>query len=175
MTENWKPLPDFEYHYLVSDRGRVKRASSGRILKLKTNIDGYNVVCLSVNNIKKEVRVARKVAEAFISKPLEGEVVNHIDGVKSNDTFQNLERTTVAGNTQHAYDNNLANSWLKGVKGDKNPFSKEYIIFTPDNIKITVKGLTQFAKDYKLCIRSLFRVLSGELDNYKGYKIRRSF
>ena len=44
--EKWLPIKGYETVYSVSNKGRVKRIKTGRILKPGVNSTGYNVVCL---------------------------------------------------------------------------------------------------------------------------------
>ena len=46
------------------------------------------------------------VAETFVPRVNKCNVVNHLDCNKLNNNADNLEWTTVQGNTKHAYDNN---------------------------------------------------------------------
>ena len=55
--ETWKPIPDWEV-YEVSDKGRVRRIKSGRILaqSLRGTYTKYHSVHLSKNNKQKRHR-----------------------------------------------------------------------------------------------------------------------
>jgi len=62
---------------------------------------GYRKVNLSNGSKNKTIAVHRLVAETFLTKPRGSNVVNHIDGDKSNNKLSNLEWTTHRGNSQH--------------------------------------------------------------------------
>lgn len=104
----WKKIIGYD-DYVVSNNGVVKSLKYGkeRVLKPDENLDGYYIVKLSKNNKKKSFRIHRLVAEAFIENPESLPVVNHKDGDKQNNNVDNLEWSTVADNTQHAYDTGL--------------------------------------------------------------------
>lgn len=102
MNENevWKDVKDYEGLYQVSDRGNVYSVErmdsrgykiSGRILKPWYDRYGYIQVSLRKNGIKKNKRVHRLVAEAFIPNPEKLPQVNHKDENPSNNELSNLE------------------------------------------------------------------------------------
>lgn len=53
-------------------------------------------------------RVHRLVAMCFCEKPDGCNVVNHLDSNKTNNSADNLEWTTISGNTKHCFENNEA-------------------------------------------------------------------
>lgn len=91
--EYWKPVVGYEGLYEVSNWGRVKSIKFGRerILKPGTNNRGYLFVNLCKNGKKKNFRVHRLVAEAFIPNPYNLPEVNHKDENKLNNNAENLE------------------------------------------------------------------------------------
>ena len=100
--EKWKTIissPNYE----VSNLGSVRNTKTGNMLKVATNNFGYKLVCLSNKNKKQTGYIHRLVAEAFIDTDLDPRtsVVNHIDGVKSNNTIKNLEWATYTDNAMH--------------------------------------------------------------------------
>jgi hypothetical protein len=52
------------------------------------------------------------VAESFIGPKPEGLQVNHIDGIKSNNHYSNLEYVTPLENTRHAWEHGLSKKQL---------------------------------------------------------------
>lgn len=105
--EEWKDIQGFEGLYRVSNTGKVFSIRRNKILKGK--VDRYGYLCLVLWNGKNNYRtVHRLVADAFVLKPDGCNVVNHLDCNKQNNNADNLEWTTVQGNTKHAYDNNKA-------------------------------------------------------------------
>jgi len=117
LTEEWRPvqvanLGDF---YEVSNLGRVRsldrichglkaRRIDGKILRPSTNKFGYRGVNLYRDGKSKPIHIHRLVGLTFIPNPDNLPMVNHIDGVKSNNIVTNLEWTNDAGNKQHAID-----------------------------------------------------------------------
>jgi hypothetical protein len=102
QTETWKPVPEFEEVYEVSDLGKVRRikASSathaGRLLKPLLQRDGYLRVHLKCRPRRKKIALHRLVAEVFIPNPLFLPEVNHL-GPKSDCRASMLEWRSTQG------------------------------------------------------------------------------
>lgn len=122
--EVWKDIEGYEGLYQVSNLGRVKSLErnvvySGQTRHVKERImkqtekkggrceQGYLQICLKKNNVVKNFRVHRLVANAFIQNPEGKETVNHIDGNKHNNCVDNLEWLTQEENNKHAYTTGL--------------------------------------------------------------------
>ena len=101
MIELWKDIKGYEGLYQVSNLGRVKRVTTGGILKGRQNPHGYLLVTLSKNNIKSTKTIHRLVAEAFIPKTENNPQANHIDEDKTNNKVSNLEWVTAKENINH--------------------------------------------------------------------------
>ena len=122
MEEEWKECVGFEGYYEVSNLGNIKTVarvgtkSNGRKLIVKerilaqSNARGYKHVTLKVNGSRKDMRVHRLVAMAFLDNAENKEMVNHIDGCKSNNLLSNLEWATRSENELHAYRTGLKKS-----------------------------------------------------------------
>lgn len=77
---------------------------SGIVRKLGVHTKGYHLVVLYREGVVNTYRVHRLVALAFISNPENKSDVNHIDGVKSNNSVSNLEWNTREENVRHSID-----------------------------------------------------------------------
>lgn len=75
-----------------------------RILKPKTNNQGYLYVSLCYNEIIKDYLVHRLIAITFLPNPENKETVNHIDGNPKNNKLENLEWATQSKNNHHSFD-----------------------------------------------------------------------
>ena len=101
MKEFWKDIEGYEGIYQVSNLGRVKRVTTGRILKGCKDRGGYLVVSLSKNGMYKTHKIHRLVAQAFIPNQENKPDVNHIDEDKANNLYSNLEWVTAKENNNH--------------------------------------------------------------------------
>lgn len=156
--EVWKSIAT---GYEVSSLGRIKSYWRGkpRILKL-TLVRGYWNVGLMIDGKQKHFSVHRLVATAFVPNPEGKPQVNHINGIKTDNRVENLEWTTVAENTQHAYDNNLAKSGEDNYLAKLTNVQAQYVRENPNNltgrelakkfaVDETVISLIQRGKAYK--------------------------
>lgn len=101
MDETWKQIPSRPIGYEASSLGRIRnvgRKSSKPFLKSRIATNGYLVVGLS-----SPVPVHQLIAEAFIGVRPDGMVVNHKNGLKTDNRPENLEYVTVAENNRHAF------------------------------------------------------------------------
>lgn len=124
--EIWLPIKGFEGFYEISNFGRVRsidrvvyfkngkgsRHYIGKILKQKYH-NGYAYVNLNKNKKLLVLPIHRLVAEHFIENPNNLPVVNHLDGIKTNNFYWNLEWTTSLKNNLHAREHNLTNDNLE--------------------------------------------------------------
>jgi len=94
----WKPIPQYEGIYKVSNTGKVKSlkrkgCKSDRILKLGVSKIGYYVVVLCKDKIHKSFNVHQLVAMAFLNhKPDKFKaVINHKNFNKLDNHVRNIE------------------------------------------------------------------------------------
>lgn len=108
-NESWKEIEGYGGRYQISNCGRVWNVVLQKMMKPQLKKTGYYSVNLMKPN-KKIVteRVHRLVALYFCDKPEGCNVVNHKDSNKTNNHADNLEWTTVSGNTKHCYEHNEA-------------------------------------------------------------------
>jgi hypothetical protein len=108
--EIWKSYHDFE-NYEFSNYGRFKNTLTGKLMKNSIDDRGYIATQLFSKSQQKRIRVKlhRIVALLFLDSPLNEEknTVNHINGVKTDNHFSNLEWNTNQENIQHSIDTGL--------------------------------------------------------------------
>lgn len=66
-------------------------------------VSGYHIIGLTKNGEQKIFRFHRIVAAHFCKKKKGCNIVNHKNGVKTDNRSENLEWTTVSGNTSHSF------------------------------------------------------------------------
>lgn len=127
----WKDVVGYEGLYKVSEKGDVysikreittafggKRFVGGE--KKQNKNHEYSTVKLNRGGCKTRHMVHGLVCKAFHkNKYFQGAVVNHKDGNKYNNNFQNLEWVSIGGNQKHAYDTGLR----KKITGEQNKSS----------------------------------------------------
>lgn len=102
-------IPGFEGLYSITTAGEViSWKKGGKPLRHGVKPGGYAFVGLYQSAGKASYKmVHRLVAQAFIDNPLGKPEVNHIDGVKLNNSVENLEWATRSENAQHGHDAGL--------------------------------------------------------------------
>lgn len=136
----WKDIPGYEKIYQASADGKIRTApgkttSSAifthrkwkvRILKQKTDKDGYKRVSLWKDAKGKDWLVHRLIAETFIPKIKGKELINHLDGNPGNNNVSNLEWCNYSENLIHAYKHHLNCENKEVVLVNKATFKAKY-------------------------------------------------
>lgn len=112
--EIWKNIDGYNGEYQVSNYGNIKsyKYSEPRILRFNYDKQNYKLVHLCKNGKRVCEKVHRLVALAFIPNIDNKPYVNHIDGNKGNNFYENLEWCTPSENNIHAYKTGLTNPVL---------------------------------------------------------------
>ena len=102
----------FEEKYEITNGGLIWNKQKEKWQNLIQNPNGYLKVQLNFMGEKKQLLVHRLVALHFIPNPYEHPLVNHIDGNKTNNNWQNLEWISESGNVQHALETGLRKGFV---------------------------------------------------------------
>lgn len=167
--EEWKDVKGYEGFYLISNYGRVmslrrKRYTGAesyyyqetRILKPYTDTYGYYSITLTNSSGKRRNhKIHRLIAQAFIENTEAKSCINHIDGDKKNNKINNLEWCTKKENNVHAVKTGLR----KTFQIDKKLLKEDYLI---NNLSIE-----QIAKKYNTTYHSVAHKVSNY--NLKKY------
>lgn len=117
VTEEWRSIPEFEGKYEASNHGNIRSLDrivshvnasgdmcdyrwKGRVLKPVLS-KGYYVTKLG--SCKTQFGYHQLIARTFIGPQSNGIVVNHINGIKTDNRPENLEYVTNSENVSHAY------------------------------------------------------------------------
>jgi len=104
MKEVWKDVPGYEGSYQASTDGRVrsldrhvnhysggKSLIKGKVLTPRPRKNGYESICLRNEAGAKDMLVHRIIAITFLERANNKPMINHLDGVKTNNAVTNLE------------------------------------------------------------------------------------
>jgi hypothetical protein len=103
---------------VVYNHPNSTRTLKGRLLKGFINNTGYRVVDLRLRNGSGDGRIEflhRVIANTFLDKIKGLDLINHIDGDKTNNNIENLERCNHKMNMVHAWSTGLCDSQKKPV------------------------------------------------------------
>ena len=161
-NEIWKPCPNFEEKYLISNYGRIK--SIGNYNTCKTNgllnlykkksRNGYIQVRLFDNNRAKTVEVHTLVAKAFVPNPHNLPMVNHKDEDKANNYYENLE-------------------WCDNKYNIRYSLGKAVDVYTKDGVFVeTINVLSDAATKYNMPTRNVSRCCKMHYNTRSGFTFR---
>lgn len=154
----WIAVPDYP-NYEISEYGDVKSFRNNVMVSTRLDEGGYSCVSLWDRVHKKSIkaRVHRLVASAFISNIEEKPQVNHIDGIKENNHYSNLEWVTNDENQKHRAENGLV-------------FRRRVVQYDKEGNYIqTFESLTQAALQTGLRKGNISNVCSGRKKTLGGY------
>jgi hypothetical protein len=95
-------LKDFE-DYVVHSNGDIYSLKRNRFLIKQKDKDGYEYIRLHKNGKQYRKLIHRLVAECFIHTDDTKLEVNHINGIKSDNDYRNLEWCTRIENIRHSW------------------------------------------------------------------------
>jgi hypothetical protein len=158
--------------YEVSDRGRVRlvqpdprTAKTGGVMRLAPGGGGYLRVRLAPNN-QKHLSVHRLVWQTFNGPIPAGLMINHLNGIKTDNRLENLELCTRLQNVAHAMKIGLFRPKAPTPTphfGEDNPAAR----LTRDTVReirsLRKQGMSGYsiARQLGLKDRTVYHVISG--------------
>lgn len=181
MEEIWKDIiiDNITTNYMISNIGNVKNKKTNIIKILQIDKNGYYVIDLYIDKKRKNCKVHRLVAEAFILNIENKPTVNHKDENKQNNCVDNLEWATIK--EQNSYGSRLQNV---GHTKIGNKYSSKYSVIceelnmeffdTEEAVKWCIKnGIKTSGNNIRQCIYpNIKRNTSGFIIDKFGNKIK---
>jgi hypothetical protein len=166
--EIWKDVLGYEGLYQVSNLGNVKRIAGSKSINSKEKTltpiklkKGYLRVALTKNNVGKRKLVHVLVLEAFVGKPdFDKAQVNHINGIKTDNTLTNLEWCTQSENQKHMF-------YVLGVNHSKRCLDEERVLQIIEKLK-QGQSSSIIADEYKVKPHVITDIARGR--SYKRIK-----
>lgn len=169
--EIWKDVKGFEGMYEVSNLGNVKslmyrKQNRNKLLKLELTWNGYQRAALG-HSFRKTVH--RLVCELFVPNPENLPIINHINGIKTDNRAVNLEWVTQSDNVIHGL-KVLGNPGSNtGHTGGKSKLSKACIQLK-DGINIgTFEGASEAGRRTGISRASIIQVCNNKRLSAGGF------
>ena len=163
--EEWRPITEFP-DYAASNFGQIKRivkghgtGKEGRILKARIYPNGYKMLTVCKDHKKHTKTVHYLVASAFLGSRPAGMHINHRDGVKTNNTPDNLEYMKPADNNRHAFTTGL-NVPCQGEGTSAAKLSSDDVLRIVE-LRRAGFSLGKIAKMYPVSVAALGHIFKG--------------
>lgn len=148
MNEIWKhvEIPDYlNGRIMISNYGNVYSLLTNKMLVLGTTKTGYKIISTKIGGRQGKYicyKVHRLVAFAFVDGYEDGLIVNHKDGNKLNNYYENLEWVTYKENATHATINKLYQK-AKGSSIGASKLTEEQVIFIKQNKDVIINKFSR--------------------------------
>lgn len=126
-----KDVKNYEGLYFVNDLGDIfsypkKTRKEIRKLKVQLTNSGYYIVDLCKNGKVKKHLIHRLIASSFLENNDNKKQVNHINGIKTDNSLSNLEWCTASENQKHSIKTGLRSA--KGMKNSQSKLTDDIVI-----------------------------------------------
>lgn len=180
MNEIWVNIGEGGGKYEVSNIGRVKsfqHTPIGRLLK-PNDVKGYHrvVICDGVNQAQRMIH--QLVAKAFIPNPENKPHINHKNGIRNDNSVQNLEWCTISENAIHSFRVLGHINPLKGRFGKDHPTYGKGVLIRPkrrvkcDNFDISFDSMGEAARELGVSHSHISLVCRGKALSAQGLSFR---
>lgn len=145
--EQWREV-EMDTRYQVSSLGRVK-GINGSMMKPCLDTNGYPQVKIANVN----VLVHKLVCLAFVPNPNPNKYteINHIDEVKLNNFYFNLE-------------------WCDRLHNIEHSKCYDFKVIDPNGVIHEGRNQTRFAREHGLHPRTFRKLINGSVHNHKGWR-----
>lgn len=160
QKEIWKPVKNYEGLYEVSNFGRVKALNHRRSKKEKlmspSGSGRYLHVGLHRGGKREHYSIHKLVLQAFLGNS--DLTVNHINGIKTDNSLKNLEYCSQRENVTHAIKTGLRDG--RGEKNNKAKLTFDAIKNIRENkFNLTVR---EFAACYNVFVSTIYKIINRE-------------
>lgn len=165
FMEQWKEIT---HGYSVSNYGRIKNKHNN-ILAIQQRPNGYYQIGLFIDGKQRFYKIHRLVAEYFLEPPTPEQLewaattkhnkvfVNHKDGDKSNNHYDNLEWVTHQENITHAVDNGLRYTSPPSAKLSIEQVEDIRMIYSTNQIPFT-----KLAEQYNVSRHTISNIINNK-------------
>ena len=160
MKEKWITIKEYN-DYKVSNYGNILsfKQNKEKLLNLISDKKGYLIISLFKNNIQKNFRINRLVAQTFLPNPESKPEINHIDGNKQNNYVDNLEWVTHSENMKHAY--KLGLCFQKGEKNNASKLTNNDVLMI-HGLYLSFFSKRELALLFNISISNICYILNGK-------------